>query len=618
MLADFHPVNVNNYGVDVEIREDGVQIVRCPQPLAEYAEHMIERLEFWAAEAPERVFIAQRDAQDDWDSITYADTLKHVRALAAWLVTQDLGPERPLVCLSGNSNEHLLISLAAMYIGIPFAPISTAYSLVSTDFGKLRHIFDLLTPGMVFVDNLGPFRDAIDAVVPTTTPLIAVSSAHALDELNNPVFDFNELLQTPTSPLAEAAKARIDGDTIAKFMFTSGSTGMPKAVINTQRMLCANQEMIRSIMAFLKDEPPIMVDWLPWNHTFGGNHNIGIALYNGGSLYIDHGKPTEKAFDISLNNLRDVAPTVYFNVPKGYELLVKKLRQSPDIAKTFFSRLQLTHFAAAGLSQHIWDALDALAIEHTGKKIPMITGLGATETAPSALFASIEECASGVIGTPLPGIEMKLVPNGDKLEARIRAVSVTPGYWRAPELTAQAFDEEGFYCLGDAMKYIDPERPNRGFRFDGRVSEDFKLDTGTWVSVGNLRAHLIHFFAPYVQDVVIAGHDRAYVSAMIFPDLGHCRALVPNSDELSDCELLRARHLRETFQRLLEQMAEASTGSSTLIRRMRLLDQPPAIDLNEVTDKGSINQRAVLKSRDELVRDMYSEQPSEEVFRLER
>jgi len=615
MLSDFHPINVVNHSVDIEDREDGSQIVRCNTRLDDYARTLTDRLEFWAENAPDRVFLAQRGPDDQWDKLTYADALKEVRAIGTWLLKQNLSAERPLAILSGNSIEHLMMAVGAMYIGVPYSPISTAYSLISSDFGKLRHVLDTITPGLIFVDNLGPYRDAIDTVAPDT-PVVAIHSDHAMDGCRNPVTHYQHLLQQTDAESLAKANQQVDGDTIAKFLFTSGSTGMPKAVINTQSMLCANQTMINSVLAFLKDEPPVMLDWLPWNHTFGGNHNAGIALYNGGTLYIDDGKPTENAIDITLNNLRDVVPTVYFNVPKGYELLVKKLREHPDIAKSFFSRLKLMYFAAAGLSQHIWDALDELAIEHTGKKVPMLTGLGSTETAPAALFASIEECASGVIGVPAPGVEIKLVPNGGKLEARLKAPTITPGYWRAPELTAKAYDEEGYYCLGDAFKYIDPENPDRGFRFDGRVSEDFKLDTGTWVSAGTLRAHVIHFFAPYIQDVVIAGHDKGYVSAMAFPDWQHCRELVTGGSELDTSELLQHPHLRETFKNKLIEMAAHATGSSTKVQRMLLLADPPEIDKHEVTDKGSINQRAVLENRANLVEKLYSEQPDSDIIKL--
>ncbi|MBS99136.1 MAG: feruloyl-CoA synthase [Oceanospirillaceae bacterium] len=615
MLSDFHPVNVVNHPVDVTHRDDGSQIIRSTAELDDYARALTDRIEFWAEKTPNQIFLAQRNADGHWEKLTYAETLQQMKAIASWLLRQNLSAERPVACLSGNSTEHLMIALSAMYIGVPYSPVSTAYSLISTDFGKLRHVCDTITPGLIFVDNLGPYRDAIDAVAPDT-PVVTLSSAHAMDGCRNPVTLYDELLGDTDEEAVAAANAQVNGDTIAKFLFTSGSTGMPKAVINTQRMLCANQVMLNSVMAFFKDEPPVLLDWLPWNHTFGGNHNAGIALYNGGSLYIDHGKPTEGAIGITLENLRDVAPTVYFNVPKGYELLVKKLREHPEVAKSFFSRLKLMYFAAAGLSQHIWDAIDELSMEHTGKKVPMLTGLGSTETAPAAMFASIEECASGVIGVPAPGIELKLIPNGDKMEARLKAPTITPGYWRAPELTEKAFDEEGFYCLGDAFKYIDPEQPNRGFRFDGRVSEDFKLDTGTWVSVGTLRAHIIHFFAPYIQDVVIAGHNQSYVSAMVFPDVGHCRKLVPDSASMSDEEILAHPHLRETFERLLNEMAAQSTGSSTRIKRMRLLADPPQIDTHEVTDKGSINQRAVLKNRADLVDELYSDQPGKDVMSL--
>jgi feruloyl-CoA synthase len=618
MQADVHSVKVTNYPVTVEHRDDGTLLVRSTGTLGSYEKRSTDRLEYWAQQAPQRTFLAQRSRDGHWQKLSYAQTLAQVQAVAQYLLDQNLSAERPVVILSGNSSEHLIMGLAAMYIGIPYAPISQAYSLVDKSFGKLDHVMKTLTPGLIFVDNLGPYREAIDAVAPKGCPVVATEVEHALDDIAYPVTPFRTLLQTRMTPALAQANAAVDGDTIAKFLFTSGSTGSPKAVINTHRMLCANQQMLRSVLVFLQDEPPVLVDWLPWSHTFGGNHNAGIALYNGGTFYIDQGRPVGKDVDITLRNLQDVSPTLYFNVPKGYEVLVRKLQQRPEVAERFFARLKIMYYAAAGLSQHVWDQLDDLAVRYTGKKIPMLSGLGSTETAPAALFACVEECASGVIGLPAPGVEIKLVPTAGKLEARLRAVTITPGYWRNPELTAKAFDDEGFYCLGDAFKFIDPAHPNRGFLFDGRVSEDFKLDTGTWVSVGGLRSQLIHHFAPYVQDVVITGRDRGFIGALVFPDLAQCRKLLENEHDLDDGQVLSDPQVLSIFSQGLQTLAARNTGSSTLVRRIQLQTEPPQFSRHEVTDKGSINQNAVMENRSDAIEDLYSDAPSAQVISVMR
>ncbi len=618
MNTEFHPVNVVAHNIEVTPRADGTMIVKATEPLEVYAEKITDKLDEWAVKKPDHLFVAQRtEDQMHWRSLSYAETLRQVRAVAQYLLNQGVSIERPVAILSGNSIEHLVIGLAAMYVGIPYAPISTAYSLISGDFGKLRHIVNVMTPGLIFTDNLGPYRDAIDAVAADDCQVVSLESDHAVDDMRFAFATYQQMIATPVTEQVDIANRQVNADTIAKFLFTSGSTGMPKGVINTQRMLCSNQEMLRSVLAFVKDEAPVICDWLPWNHTFGGNHNVGIVLYNGGSIYIDEGKPIPKGIHQTINNLAEIAPTIYFNVPKGYEYLVKEFKAKPEVAKKFFSRLQVMYFAGAGLSQHVWDQLDELSIEITGKKVPMLTGLGSTETAPAALFASVEECTSGVVGVPAPGIEIKLVPNEGKLEARIKGVSITPGYWRSEALTEKAYDEEGFYCLGDALKFIDAAKPSRGFYFDGRVSEDFKLDTGTWVSVGTLRPRLIHHFAPYVQDVVITGRDKSFIGALLFPDMAHCRNLVDHHGEgLSDEEVVSSPHVKEVFQALLSTMAERSSGSSTLVKRLVILSEPAKIDAHEITDKGSLNQNAVIANRTVEVEDIYSSSPSSRVISL--
>ncbi|WP_221794018.1 feruloyl-CoA synthase [Oceanobacter mangrovi] len=621
MTTDFHPVDVRCPAVNVEHRPDGTQLVTPINDPVEYPEKMGARLVQWAEQTPDTLFVAERTAAGHWRKLTYAETLAEVRKISQWLVDyridgQPLSQENPIIMLSGNSIDHLLLALAAMHVGIPYAPISPAYSTVSTDFQKLRYIVELLTPGLLFVDNLGPYRDAIDAVRPANCGVIAVHNEHAMDGIDYDVTPYAELLATEATAAVEAAFDQVGPKTIAKFLFTSGSTGMPKGVINTQQMICSNQCLIRSVFRFLESKPPVIIDWLPWNHTFGGNKNIGLVLYNGGTLYIDNGKPTPRDIHKTLVNLREIAPTLYFNVPKGYELLVTELQQDDELAKHFFSQLDVMFFAGAGLAAHVWAQLDELAIRHTGHKVPMLTGLGATETGPSAMFASVEESASGVVGVPVPETQIKLVPNAGKLEVRVKGPSVTPGYWREPEKTAAAYDEEGYYCLGDALKYIDENNPNRGFRFDGRVSEDFKLDTGTWVSVGMLRQQVIHHFAPYVQDLVIAGHNRSYLSMLVFPDLAQLAKLTELPEGTDSQTLIDHPRTREVFQNLLADMAAVATGSSNKVLRMTLESVLPALDAHEITDKGSINQRAVLENRAATVETLYTDAISPRVIGL--
>lgn len=611
MNSTFRDVRIGRTTADLQAQSDGSQVLRVREPLGAYPDTMMERLDHWAEVAPDRLFVAQRDAAGQWRRFSYRQTLDAVRRLAQALLDRGLSSERPVAILSGNSIEHLLLGLAAMYVGIPYAPISPAYSLISTDYGKLRHIADLLTPGLILVEKGDDFAAAVAAVAPSVET-VAIDPGQ---QQSMPSFD--TLLATPVTEAVDVAHAKVTPDTIAKFLFTSGSTGMPKGVINTNRMLCSNQEMLVSLMEFMREEPPVLVDWLPWNHTFGGNHNVGIVLYNGGSLYIDDGKPVPGHIQKTLANLREIAPTVYFNVPKGFELLAAELEADPELCRFFFSELKLIFFAGASLAQHVWDKLDELAIKTIGAKVGILTGLGATETAPSALFASLEESQSGVIGLPAHGVEIKLVPNDDKLECRVRGPNVMPGYWRQPDVTAKSFDEDGFYCLGDAAKFIDPEQPQRGLRFDGRISEDFKLDTGTWVSVGPLRAKIIAAGAPLVQDVVIAGLDRPFVTMLIFPDREQCRLLAGLDQDASLTQVIDSEPVRSRIRALVQELVDSSTGSSNRVRRAILLAEPPQMDAHEITDKGSINQRAVLANRAELVSDLYHDNPSDAVIRLD-
>ncbi|HWI10968.1 MAG TPA: feruloyl-CoA synthase [Burkholderiaceae bacterium] len=586
-------------------RADGGTIVTSTEALLPYAARLTDRLLHWAEHAPERTLVAKRVDGGDWRRVSYAQALVAARSIAQALIDHGLSAERPLAILSDNDIEHLLLGLGAMLAGVPFAPISAAYSLLSQDHGKLRHIVGTLTPGMVFAADGAAFAKAIDAVVPADTPVVLTRGAIA----GRATLAFADLLATRATPQVDAAHAAVGPDTIAKFLFTSGSTKLPKGVINTQRMLCSNQQMIRQCFPQLLDEPPVLVDWLPWNHTFGGNHNVGIVLYNGGTLYIDEGKPTPALIGETLRNLREIAPTMYFNVPKGFEEIANALEVDAQLRATLFSRVKMFFFAGAGLAQPVWDKLDRVAEAHAGERIRMLTGLGMTETAPFAVCANAHEVKSGHIGLPAPGIELKIEPQGDKFEMRYRGPNVTPGYWRAPAQTAESFDAEGFYCSGDAVKPMDAAQPQRGFMFDGRIAEDFKLATGTFVSVGPLRAKIIAAGDPCVQDVVVAGINRNELGILIFPRLDACRALAGAAPNEPAERVLAEPPIRAFFQRLVDDLHAGGTGSATRVARALVLTEPPSIDRGEITDKGSINQRAVLTHRAALVEQLYADAP---------
>ncbi len=610
--APLRAISFCDPAVTIERRDDGTVYLRPKMPLGDYPQRLTDRLHHWAGVAPDRIFMAEREGGRGWRQITYAELLTSSRHIASALLARGLSAERPVAILSGNSIDHVLIAFGALYAGIPFCPMSPAYSLVSRDYGKLSFLMKLLTPGLVFADDAGKFADALQANVPAGIE-IAVSYG-ALP--GRDVTTLADLMATPLRADLDAVHQAIGPDTIAKFLLTSGSTGNPKAVVNTQRMLCANQVMIRETMAFLKDEPPVIVDWLPWNHTFGGNHNIGLVLYNGGSMYLDAGKPMPGGIEQTVRNLREISPTVYFNVPKGYESLLPYLRDDAALRRKFFGRLHAMFFSGAAMSPFVWNSLDELSVQETGSRVPMLTGLGATESGPFFMSVNPRTSRSGHIGLPVLGNDAKLVPNNGKLEVRVSGPNVTPGYWRQPELTAKAFDEEGFYKFGDAIKPADTADFDAGFDFDGRIAEDFKLASGTWVSVGPLRARFIAACAPLVRDVVIAGINRDEISAIVILDLDGCRLINPTIPP-DDLAVAAADPLvRDAFRERLTKFLAASTGSSTRITRAVLLDSPLSIDRGEVTDKGSINQRAVLDARAAMIEELYAPAPPERVITL--
>ncbi|MFM2049527.1 MAG: hypothetical protein RL682_18 [Pseudomonadota bacterium] len=606
-IPKFRPLTFGVTRVALSDGASGVHYLQAEQALQAFPDRITDRLVHWASTAPERTFMARREkladgTTGDWKHISYAQAWTTARSIAQSLVNRGLSAERPVVILSENDLEHAMLALGCLVAGVPFVPTSPAYSLISQDYDKLRHVLRTVTPGLVFAADAARYGKAITSAVGADIEVVLTSGTLQ----GRVVTPFADLVATTVTPAVDAAMQATGSDTITKFLFTSGSTKLPKAVINTQRMWCANQQQMAQSMPVLAQEPLVLVDWLPWNHTFGGNHNFGMVLYHGGTLYIDDGKPTPALMAETLRNLREIAPTVYFNVPTGFEAIANAMHADDVLRAKLLSKVKMFFYAGAALAQPVWDSLYAAEEKEVGERIVMTTGLGMTESGPFAIFVTNPNVKAGDLGVPTPGMQLKLVDMQGKTEVRYKGPNITPGYWRAAADTAEHFDEEGFFCSGDAVKWIDETDVHQGLKFDGRIAEDFKLATGTFVSVGPLRAKIIAAGAPYIQDVVLTGINLKEVGAMVFPTaavrtLSGLDASVPMAEVLSSAKVLA--HL----QTVVNDLARNATGSANRIARMCLLAEPPTIDRGEVTDKGSINQRSVLAHRAQTVEALHAD-----------
>ena len=595
IIPDFAPARV-----EVEHFADGSFVLRSPMPLEQYASNVCEYLEHWADSRTDQRYLAERDGNGEWRFLTYGEAMAKTRSLAQALLDAGAGPERPLMVLSDNSIANGLLQLAAMYVGIPVAPVSPAYSLMSEDFGKLKYVFDLVSPALIFVSD-DRFNGALNALDLGNTKVISLAANARADLM------FADIAATEATDEVDRRHAGVGPQTVAKILFTSGSTGMPKGVINTHRMMCSNQQAMAQIWPFASRRPPVLVDWLPWNHTFGGNHNFNFVLRHGGTLYIDEGRPMPGLIEKTVANLKDVAPSVYFNVPRGYDMLVSFLEQDKELRDNFFSELDVLFYAAAALPQNLWDRLEKVSVEALDARISMISGWGSTETAPVATEVHFPTDKAGIIGLPVPGTELKFVPNAGKLEMRVRGPNVFPGYFKQDDLTAEAFDEEGYYLIGDAGKLADNDVPAKGVVFDGRVAEDFKLLTGSWVSTGTVRVAAIAAASPVIQDAVVAGHDRDEIGLLIFLNVAGASGIADVKDELSMEALASDPAVRGHIAAGIGKYNRQNPASSKRVGRVLILLEPPNIDAGEITDKGYLNQRALLERRDDLVRKLYSD-----------
>ncbi len=600
--------------IAVERRDDGVIVLKSRIPLKAYEKHIPASLAKWAKDAPERTWLAQRAGTErQWRKVCYGEAKRTVDALTQALLDLGLEPGSPVAILSGNSIEHALLTQAAMQARFPAAPVSPAYSLMSHDHLKLKYLFDLIKPKVVMVQDGPTFEKALKALDLDGVTVIHV--ARPCGGIRSVAFA--DLAATPVTKEVDESIAQIMPDTVGKLLFTSGSTGMPKAVINTQAMMCANAAMMMQVRPRHPNAPlATYLDWMPWNHTMGGNALFNPVLTEGGTLYIDDGRPMPGMIEETLRNLREISPTYYANVPAGYAALAAAMEKDDALCRSFFKNLGLMAYGGARLPDDLYDRMQALAVRATGMRIVFYTGWGSTETAPTSTGTYWDTERVGLIGLPFPGVELKMVPCGSKYELRLRGVNVTPGYFGRPDLTKAAFDEEGFYCIGDAGVFVDPDDPVAGIIFAGRVVEDFKLTTGTFVHVGSLRTDAIAAATPVIQDALVTGQDRPFVGLLAWPNLHACRQMIGNPDASYE-DVVKHASVIGCLKRGLEAHNRSAEGASSLrIARAMLMVEPASIDGNELTDKGYINQRASLERRDALVERLYADHPGEDVIIL--
>ena len=591
-------LNLLPHKVHREDRADGSILLTSAYEMGPVARCTGDWLDHWAQATPDAVFLAERQG-DGWREVTYAQAQKAARAIASHLISRDLGPDRPILILSGNSVDHGLLTLAAQYVGIPTVPVAEQYSLIPAAHPRLKYVIGLVAPGMVYASDASQYAAALS--LPELQGIPHLSSVPGDTGATN----FAALL-TPSGTDITQPAASVSPDTLAKILLTSGSTSDPKGVLTTMGMMTTNQAQIAASLPFVSARPPRIVDWLPWNHVFGGSYNFNLMLANGGALYIDDGKPAPGLFDRTLDNLARVSGTISFNVPVGFAQLVAALEQDNALRETYFKDLDMIFYAGASLPQETWAALERLAQE-TGKPLPLITtSWGLTETAPGALLGHAPAKGAGIVGVPMPGVTVKLVPDETgRCDVSVAGDNIFKGYLNAPTKTQKAFDEEGFFITGDAMRFVDPDKPDKGLQFDGRMSEDFKLGTGTWVQAANLRLDLLAALAPLAQDVVITGAGKGSIGVLILPHRGTIAAKgweVAEADGLLSCSPLE----QEITQRLTT-LAQKSTGSATRVCHALILSEPANMAEGEATAKGNINFPRFLERRADLVAKLYDE-----------